>query len=217
MVARRAPRKKPAQRRSQETVAALLTAAARILEQEGYAGASVNRIAAVAGVSVGSLYQYFPSKEALVAALIDRHMTEMVEVFEAHFDALNTLPLPVAAYALVKVMLEAHRVNPRLHKVLVEQVPRVGRLNRLHEIEMRVGTRIRAYFESRRSELRTEDLDLAVFICVYTVEGLTHAAVLEHPEYLQDDKLAREITAVLLRYVMKDPPKDGDGAAPAAQ
>ena len=202
------PRKSPRQARSEATVDAVLEATARVLVKVGYDHASTNRIAAEAGVSVGSLYQYFPSKEALVAALIDRHMTEMVEVFEQHFEALQTLPLPVAAYGLVKVMLEAHRVNPKLHKVLHEQVPRVGRLNRLNEIESRVGARIRAYFEAKRDELRTPDLELAVFVCVYTVEGLTHAAVLEHPEYLQDDKLAREITSVLLRYVMKNPPSE---------
>jgi AcrR family transcriptional regulator len=206
--AQTSPRKAPRQARSEATVDAVLEATARVLVKVGYDHASTNRIAAEAGVSVGSLYQYFPSKEALVAALVDRHMNEMIEVFEANFDALHTVPLPIAAYALVKVMLEAHRVNPKLHKVLVEQVPRVGRLNRLNEIESRVGTRVRAYFESRVGELRTPDLDLAVFVCVYTVEGLTHAAVLEHPEYLQDDKLAREITAVLLRYVMKNPPDD---------
>jgi AcrR family transcriptional regulator len=202
------PRKSPRQARSEATVDAVLEATARVLVKVGYDHASTNRIAAEAGVSVGSLYQYFPSKEALVAALIDRHMTEMIEVFEAQFDALNALPFPVAVYALVRVMLEAHRVNPKLHKVLVEQVPRVGRLNRLHEIEVRVGARVRGYFELRRAELRTADLDLAIFVCVYTVEGLTHAAVLEHPEYLQDDKLAREITAVIVRYMMKSPPPD---------
>ncbi len=204
------PRKAPRQARSEATVDAVLEATARVLVKVGYDHASTNRIAAEAGVSVGSLYQYFPSKEALVAALIDQHMTEMIEVFEAHFDALNTLPFPVAVYALVRVMLEAHRVNPKLHKVLVEQVPRVGRLNRLHEIEVRVGARVRGYFELHRAELRTADLDLAIFVCVYTVEGLTHAAVLEHPEYLQDDKLAREITDVILRYMMKNPPPDAD-------
>ena len=135
-------------------------------------------------------------------------MNEMVELFERHFEALRAAPLPVVAHAMVRVMLDAHRLDPKLHKVLVEQVPRVGRLNRLHEIESRVGGRIRVYLAAHVDELRTPDLDLATFLCVYTVEGLTHAAVLEHPEYLADDKLAREITALLLRYVMRHPPSD---------
>ena len=52
------------------TVEAILDATARVLVREGYARTSTNRVAAVAGVSIGSLYQYFPNKESLVAALV---------------------------------------------------------------------------------------------------------------------------------------------------
>src|SRR5437899_6576406 len=65
------PRKNASQDRSGATVDALVEATARILVREGFEKASTNRIAEIAGVSVGSLYQYFPSKEALVAAVID--------------------------------------------------------------------------------------------------------------------------------------------------
>ena len=68
-------RKSPRQQRSADTVEALLTAAARVLERESLAGFNTNRVAEVAGVSVGSLYQYFPNKSALIAALIDRYGT----------------------------------------------------------------------------------------------------------------------------------------------
>src|SRR5487761_943127 len=74
------PRKLASQERSRATVDALLEATTRVLIKEGYDRASTNRIAEVAGVSIGSLYQYFPSKEALVAAVIDRHTQEISEV-----------------------------------------------------------------------------------------------------------------------------------------
>ena len=67
------PRKSASQKRSRLTVDALLEATTRVLVKEGYDKATTNRIAAVAGVSIGSLYQYFPGKEALVAAVIERH------------------------------------------------------------------------------------------------------------------------------------------------
>src|SRR5262249_7474993 len=75
-------RKLPVQERSRVTVEALLEATARILVKEGFDAASTNRIAAVAGVSVGSLYQYFPSKESLVAALIDRHNQQIMQAVQ---------------------------------------------------------------------------------------------------------------------------------------
>ena len=73
------PRKIASQERSRATVDALVEATARILVREGFDKASTNRIAEVAGVSVGSLYQYFPSKEALVAAVIERHNQEIMQ------------------------------------------------------------------------------------------------------------------------------------------
>src|SRR5215831_2912861 len=95
------PRKMAAQERSRATVDALLSATARVLVRDGYDHASTNKIAEAAGVSIGSLYQYFPSKEALVAAVIDRHMGEMMAVVRASLIRVAGLPLPEAARELV--------------------------------------------------------------------------------------------------------------------
>jgi AcrR family transcriptional regulator len=72
------PRKQPTQARSSETVNVILEAAARILETRGFAGYTTNAVAERAGVSIGSLYQYFPNKDALTAALIDRETVPLV-------------------------------------------------------------------------------------------------------------------------------------------
>jgi len=197
------PRKSPSQQRSQLTVAALLKATAHILVKEGYESASTNRIAAAAGVSIGSLYQYFPSKEALVAAVVDRHMQEMLELLRAAVDRVREQPVEAATRELVKVMIDAHRVDPRLHRVLVEQVPRVGRLENVRAIDREAYTLIRAYLEAHRDELRVADLDVASFVCVATVEALTHAAVVNRPEVLSDKSgvFAEEVTRLVVGYL----------------
>src|SRR3569833_4450963 len=87
------PRKDASQERSRATVAALVEATARILVREGFDKASTNRIAEVAGVSVGSLYQYFTSKEALVAAVIDRHNEEIMGIVRATLTEVADLPI----------------------------------------------------------------------------------------------------------------------------
>src|SRR5260221_954827 len=74
------PRKEASQDRSRATVDALLAATARVLVRDGYDRASTNKVAEAAGVSIGSLYQYFPSKEALVAAVIERHTRGMMDL-----------------------------------------------------------------------------------------------------------------------------------------
>src|SRR6185436_592878 len=86
--AKNEPRKRPKQARSQQTVDALLEATARVLGARGFEGATTNEIARVAGVSVGSLYQYFPSKEALVAALLEqRTRADLEHIFAAALPA----------------------------------------------------------------------------------------------------------------------------------
>jgi AcrR family transcriptional regulator len=201
------PRKAPTQQRARETIDCILQATGRVLIEEGFDGASTNRIAAAAGVSVGSLYQYFPSKEALVAALIERHVEEMTRELAVELSRVVELPLAGAVRRLVELMLRAHAVDPALHRVLIEQVPRVGRLERLHEIERRVGILARAYLEAHARELRVKDLDQAAFIAVTVVEALTHAAVLHRPEHLSRPALAEEITELVVRYLAKSEPR----------
>mgnify|MGYP003597153915 FL=1 len=67
------PRKEPKQSRARVTVEAILEATAHILTEGGYDALTTNHVAKRAGVSIGSLYQYYPSKEALVGELMDRH------------------------------------------------------------------------------------------------------------------------------------------------
>src|SRR3569833_4414464 len=116
------PLKSALQARSRATVDALVEATARILVRDGFEKASTNRIAEGAGVSVGSLYQYFPSKEALVAAVIDRHNEEIMAIVRTALTEVADLPLDKAVRKLVTVAIEAHRINPKLHRVLAEQI-----------------------------------------------------------------------------------------------
>ncbi|MGC1353751.1 MAG: TetR/AcrR family transcriptional regulator [Xanthobacteraceae bacterium] len=200
------PRKSASQERSRLTVEALLEATARVLMKDGYDRASTNKIAAVAGVSIGSLYQYFPSKEALVAAVIDRHMHEMMQAVRDALAKVATRPIEVAARELVSVMLDAHRVNPKLHRVLAEQTPRTGRLENIEAIDREAYALVRGYLEAHRDELDVVDPDVAAFVCVTAVEALTHAAVVRRPEILTDEKAGRlveDVTRLVVRFLRK--------------
>lgn len=198
------PRKLASQERSRSTVDALLEATARVLVKEGYDRASTNRIAEVAGVSIGSLYQYFPSKEALVAAVIDRHTQEVSQVTRNAVVKAAAGPIEVAAREFVSVAIDAHRVNPKLHGVLAEQIPHVGRLKNI-EANVREGyALVRGYLEAHRDEIDVADLDLAAFVLVTVVEALTHAAVLRRPDLLSDGKARHfvdDVTRLVVRYL----------------
>nr|WP_284691732.1 TetR/AcrR family transcriptional regulator [Pinirhizobacter soli] len=175
-----------------------------ILVKEGFDKASTNRIAELAGVSVGSLYQYFPGKEALVAAVIERHQLQIVETVRGELAEVLTQPVEKGVRRIVALAVKAHRVDPKLHRVLAEQIPRVGKLEELETFSRENYAIFRTYLESRRDEIRIDNLELASFVCVTTIEALTHNAVLHHPKMLPDetmealiDEAARLVTGYL--------------------
>ena len=198
------PRKQASQQRSRATVDALVEATARILVREGFDKASTNRIAAAAGVSIGSLSQYFPGKEALVAAVIDRHNQDLMRTVGAALAEVAALPLEKAVRKIVTVAIDAHRIDPRLHRVLAEQIPRTGRLEKVAAFNREYYARFRDYLEGQRDKLRIADLDLAAYVCVTSIEALTHTAVLHRPEMLSDEAvgaLVGEATRLVIRYL----------------
>lgn len=200
------PRKSASQERSRLTVNAILEATARVLVEEGYDRASTNRIAAKAGVSIGSLYQYFPSKEALVAAVSQRHSHEVLQSVRSALTEIAAHPIEEAVRGLVSIAIDAHRVNPRLHRVLAEEIPRLGRLESVETVNLDAHALIRPYLEAHRDEVDVADLDLAAFICVTVVEALTHTAVLHRPDILNDEraeKFVDEVTRLVVRYLRK--------------
>jgi AcrR family transcriptional regulator len=208
------PRKTASQKRSRATVDALVEATARILIKEGYDRASTNRIAEAAGVSIGSLYQYFPSKEALVAAVAERHAQELSHVAQDAFLRAASRPIEIAVRELVAAGIDAHRVDPKLHRVLDEEVPRVARFEDSGAVIRNAGSLFRAYLAANRSEIDVANLDLAAFILVTTVEALTHAAVLHRPDILADEKKAgefiEEVSRLALRYLRTPSPLGQD-------
>lgn len=99
------PRKQPTQGRSRHTVAAILEATFRVLDEAGGEGLTTTRVAEVAGVSVGTLYQYFPNREALINALLADHLDSAIGAVERACDASLALPREVAIERVVRAFL----------------------------------------------------------------------------------------------------------------
>jgi AcrR family transcriptional regulator len=198
------PRKHASQGRSRATVDALIEATARILVKEGFDKASTNRIAEKAGVSVGSLYQYFPGKEALVTAVVVRHGEALAQVVRDALAEAAALPVEQAVRKLVGAALDAHRIDPKLHRVLAEEIPRTGKPENTALLSREAFALFRAYLEAHRDEFRAVDLDLATFVCVTSIEALTHTAVVHHADSLTDEAfeaLVDEATRLVVRYL----------------
>ena len=201
---RTSPRKKPRQARSGVTVAAILQATARVLRRDGYDKLSTNRVALEAGVSIGSLYQYFPNKESLVAALIDEHRGEMMRIFFERMAEVAGASVEVAARVLVRALVESQASDPRLHRMLYEQIPRVGRFGHLLEaLEVHAAGTVRSYLESRKDELAVTDLDTATFVLVHAVEAVTRASVISRPKGIAIERFIDETSAMVVAYLTR--------------
>lgn len=198
------PRKEPKQARSRVLVDAIVGAAGRVLPRLGFDELTTHQLAEVAGVSVGSLYQYFPTKEAIVATLIERRAEADVARVSALLDELRGLPLREIIARTVDDMIELHRSARPLYRVMLPLVARVRRHRYVREVIGKARERVRDELAARRDEVRKEDLDLAVFIAGHALESCMHAALDERPELLDDPAFARELTDLAVRYLTKD-------------
>lgn len=202
-------RKEPRQARARVMIEEILEAARRVLIAEGYERASTNRIAEVAGVSVGSLYQYFGSKEAIVTALVERHLTTVMGIVGKGLAEAATEPLDEAARRLSGLMIDAHRVEPELHRALDAHRARFEANAHVLDVNRTIRLMLRGYLAERRHELRADlDLDIATFLIHELVEHATHAAVLDEPELLAKPKLVEEMAKMIVAYVSpRDEPR----------
>jgi AcrR family transcriptional regulator len=196
------PRKAPVQSRSKDTVEAVLEAASRILIAKRWAGLSMQQVASTAGVSPGSLYQYFPDKHALVAELIERISQREVEFQLARFAALPEGASLLDTFELiVKGTLEFQRREGELMRALLECVPHLGRHQLLVDRVKTTAGVLRQLLEAHRAQIAHDDLDLVTHVLVNAVHSLTHDGVLPRPASLDDETLARELTRLIAGYL----------------
>src|SRR5262249_48058682 len=152
-----------------------------ILRVEGYDALSTNRVAKKAGVSIGSLYQYFPSKESLVVALGEQHAGNMTALLLRTVEESPNAGVAQQGRTFVDSMLRVHQMDPQLHRALSEHVQRIAGWSKVHELTQ-PGTRlVRAWLEANAGQLRPVDLDVATFVLVTAVESITHASTHARP------------------------------------
>jgi len=190
------PRRSPVQGRAQQTVEAIVKAAAQILAQHGPDAATTNAIAARAGVSIGSLYQYFADRDALITELVRRHVGEMQVVLSTALEGLGDRPLPGAIEQLVAAIVAAHRVSPRLHQALHQSLAR-SRLDAIDRFEGGLETMV-ARALATREELEIADPGLTATVLVRALGGLIRTTLRCEPGRLDEPAFAAAMTGMIL-------------------
>ncbi|MDQ0815105.1 AcrR family transcriptional regulator [Streptomyces sp. B3I7] len=193
------PRKQPRQARAELTRQRILTAAAHVFGELGYAAGTTNRIAERARVSIGSLYQYYPNKDAILLELVTRHLDDGREALRRLRDEALPGTLEGIFRAHVRIVIENHRHDPHLLQVMTEQTPRSS------EVFERVSRYERervAYVEellTRHPDARVDDTYVAARLIVATVELLVHQLTAA-PDPIEATRLETELVAMVTRY-----------------
>ena len=193
-------RRKPKQPRSRQTVGAILDAVVRILKSEGFAAITTNHIAEVAGVSIGSLYQYFPDKRAIFIALHGRHIEEIDRVIQTALVENASSSIEELMSAMVDAFIEAHTRDPELFELLATEVPH--RADGTKHFAVRFHGAFRLAIASRKHEVKKgHDLDRQVFVVTHMVESLCHGALYRRPAGLSLYQAKGEIVRAVLAYL----------------
>lgn len=192
-------RRRPIQGRSQATYEALLTATAQILVRRGAEATTTNAIAARAGVSIGSLYQYFADRDALVLELIRRHVAAMTAVVVDGLAAIDGAALEDVVRPVIGALVAAHRVAPRLHQALHQIAPPRGAAA-LDDFED-AATGLVATALRGREDLEIADPELAARVLVMAIGGVMRTTLRREPAQIAGADFEAMLVALVLGFL----------------
>ena len=197
-------RKQPQQARSRATVTAILDAMTRILDREGPEAATTTRVAEVAGISIGTLYQYFSHRDAILDALQDREFERAIELMQGVLENGAQGPGREVAREAVRGMLKLYAEAPGLHRVLALEGLRVTPAARVHAFDMRVVGMVRNFLAMSSLRIRRANIDAAAFVVFQSVRASMLARILESPPGLDDETLTEELADMVFKYLIDE-------------
>jgi AcrR family transcriptional regulator len=189
--------------RSRTTAEAIIKAACELLVQHGYQATSLHRVARHAGLSLGSVQQCFATREALVAELIERQANATLASTVKVMAEVAALDFEDSVRLLLRTMFAGFAEQGAINRVLLEQLPQLGHLEKLHAVETRAIQVAHLYLQTQRLRLRPLDLGLAARLMVHTVASVAHTWTLRYPQELKNPQLAEEVADSVLRYLLR--------------
>jgi AcrR family transcriptional regulator len=195
-----ATRRKPVQARAQVTVEAVFDAAIKLLKRAGSASLTTNRIAETAGVSIGSVYQYFPNKRAIYLALHERHIAKVDTVMQRRLSDSADATLEQLIGSMIDGMIEVHNADPELSTLLQSEVPH--RAEGTTDFSIRNHGVFRKALAAHSREFgRKTDPDMRAFVVSNMIDSLGHAIVLRRPSGASLPRARAELLRAVAAYL----------------
>jgi len=182
-------------------VDAIVEATARILVRDGFDALAITDVAEVAGISVGSLYQYFPHKEALVVAVLEREADREAAWLAERFAAVHAANLEELLAALIRATLEFRADHRSLYECLLAIIPRIGRYYDLRARGVATAEGMKRLLAPHFPMVTSDDLDMMVYVIANATHALTHEGLLARPSSMTDEILAREATRLVVAWL----------------
>lgn len=179
----------------------IITAGRAVLIKDGYDAFSTNRVATAAGVSPGSLYQYFPDKQAIIDVVIDRHWEQVAESVAASLSDRIGGSGASAVRDTVDALVAALEADPALLRVIAEELPVARNRARRGALEKQVRDLAAIYFAARPETSRRPSPTIAAWVLVLSLETLASRWVLDQPANLDRDQLLDEMVALVTGYL----------------
>lgn len=197
----RTARNQPQQPRSRATVSVILDGAIRVLEQDGWDGLTTSRVAEVAGVSVGTLYQYFAHREAIVEALQNRELERAAAMLERLLKSPEPQSDRELARSVVEALFGLYKAAPALHRVLAVDGLRFSPPETVVAFDARSVGLLKAFLGFAAPRLRPMNLEAAAFVIYQSVRASMLAYFLEAPAGVDDRAIVDELTELVVRFL----------------
>lgn len=197
---RLAPLRKPIQTRSKITNEAIFEATIQVLLRTGAYGLTTTKVADRAGVSVGTLYQYFPNKQSLLSELLKRHLEEVVVAVEQACERARGQAIEVMAQHIVDAFIDAKLARPELSKVLYSISAELDGQAVVAAMMLRSQLALCDLFASNH-QAKFRDIKTTSFIVTTALVGPVQAVLTaELPESMQTE-VRRQLTSMLIAYL----------------
>jgi AcrR family transcriptional regulator len=193
-------RRAPTQARARQTIETIFEATARIIERDGAAALNTNRIAERAGISIGTLYEYFPNKQAVLIAMARRQLAEDARVVEDILSAALELPGASIARLVIRALAKLHQTRPKVRRAIMA-VHLASGLGAEHARPVQEAAQLLASRGGILADGRNPVSPAALFVVTRAVVGVLRAAFEEQSPLLGQPELEDELTALIETYI----------------